>query len=414
MTPTPRSGSDTTRPLKILQVSARYHPYVGGTEIHTGQVAAGLRARGHDVTVLTTDLGGDLPANDTIDGVPVRRVRAWPKGFDLYVAPGLAEVIGSERWDLVHVQGYHTAVAPLALRAAQRRGIPTALTFHSGGHSASWRNLLRPLHTRAMAHRLRRCALLVGVSEFENELFTQRLGLEPGHIVTIPNGVSTRGSSPTAGHEGDDPTPAPAPTGDDSPGGGPHLLSIGRLQRYKGHQRIIRAMPRLLRVDPRTRLTIIGTGPYQPRLERLVRRLDIGHAVVFDSVGPDDRHRLDEIMATASAAVFLSEYESFGMAAHEALLAGLPVVVLDATALGRLAAEGLARAVPPRATDHEVASIVLRTLNTTDGGAPGDQRPELDRLRHAWPTIVRRLEAAYHRALPTGNRTTPTIVDQVG
>ncbi len=394
------------RSLRILQVSARFRPYVGGTEIHTAEVSAELTRRGHEVTVVTTDLGGELPAEEVIDGIRVIRVRAWPRRSDLYVAPGLSRVIADGPWDLVHVQGYHTAVAPIALRAAQRRGLPTALTFHSGGHSSRLRNLSRPIHTRAMAHWLRHCDLLIGVSDFEADLFAHRLGLDPGRIRTIPNGVS---SSRSADTDGERPTPAPAP-GDE----GPHLLSIGRLPRYKGHQRIIRAMPRVLTADPRTRLTIIGTGPYQPRLERLVERLDLAANVSFDSVEAGERSRLDEMMATATAAVFLSEYESHGMAAHEAILAGLPVVVLDATALGRLADEGLANAVPPMATDDEVAAIVLRTLAAS--GRPGSTPPssQLERLRHSWPTIAARLEQAYLEVIPTPIDERPAIHDRAG
>ena len=401
--------TELSRPLRILQVSARYRPYVGGTEIHTGEVAVELAKRGHDVTVLTTDPGADLPAEEWLDGVRVIRVLAWPRGTDLHLAPGLLRVIKAEPWDLVHVQGYHTAVAPVALWAAGRQGLPTALTFHSGGHSSRIRNMARPVHTRAMARLMRNCQLLIGVSDWETGLFTQRLDLEPGRIRTIPNGVSTdatlrpRSETGSAGPKTRPGDPAP------------HLLSIGRLQRYKGHQRIIRAMPRLLEADPGTRLTIIGMGPYGDRLERLVDDLGLHDSVTFDAVEAEDRPRLDRIMASASAAVFLSEYESHGMAAHEAILAGLPVVVLDATALGGLVADGLARAVPPMATDDEVASIVLRTLAETGGRRPHDPPPpELERLRNSWPSIVRRLEAAYHEFVPADRSAPPRIRDRTG
>lgn len=396
------------RSLRILQVCARYRPYVGGTEIHTREVSAELARHGHDVTVLTTDPGADLPAEEHLDGVRVIRVRAWPRGGDLYLAPGLTTVIGSGRWDLVHVQGYHTAVAPLALWAAQRRGIPTALTFHSGGHSSRFRNMVRPIHARAMARLMRRCALLIGVSEWETALFSQRLGLEPGRIQTIPNGVSPSTAAEAAITTADIPF---GPNAED----GPHLLSIGRLQRYKGHQRIIEAMPHLLEADPRIRLTVIGQGPYRDRLDRLVAKLGLEESVSFDSVEAEDRPRLDRIMASASAAVFLSEYESHGMAAHEALLAGLPVVVLDATALGGLVADGLARAVPPKANDAEVASIVLRTLAETDGRERSvDPRPELERLRNSWPTIARQIEQAYLDSVAPPTPEPPRIRDRTG
>ena len=381
--------------LDILQISPRFTPYVGGTEIHTREVSVELARRGHRVTVLTTDLRGGLPAEEVVDGVRVRRVRAWPRGLDLYLAPGLRRVIDDGPWDVVHVQGYHTAVAPLALAAAQRRGLPTALTFHSGGHGSRLRNLARPAHTRLLGRWLRRCDLLIGVSRFEADLFAERLGLPPDRIRLIPNGVSSTGR----------PTAVTTDGGDHD---GPHLLSIGRLQRYKGHHRVIRALPDLVRSHPGVHLTILGLGPDRGRLERLAGRLGVRDRVAFDHVGADERPRLDAILASASVALFLSEYESHGMAAHEALLAGLPTVVVDDTALAELASTGLARGVPPRATDAEVAAIVRRTLAAegparsgggtgTDGRRAGTdgRRAGLDRLRRSWPDIAGRIEEAY-------------------
>lgn len=381
----PRDGDGG---LRILYVCARFTPYVGGTEIHTREVAAQMVRRGHDVTVLTTDLDGRLPSDEVIDGVRVIRVRAWPRRFDLYVAPAMARVIRDGRWDLVHVQGYHTAVAPIALRAARRGGIPTVLTFHSGGHSSTLRNAARPVHARLLAGALRRCDLLIGVSEFEVDLFAERLGVGSDRIRMIPNGVSTtaRPACETA-------------VGSASTAAGPHLLSIGRLLRYKGHQRVIRAMPRLVAADPRTRLTILGTGPYQDKLERMVARRGLANQVTFDYVAAEERHRLDEILATASVALFLSDYESHGMAAHEALAAGLPVIVLDSTALGDLASEGLAQAVPPMATDDEVASIVLRTLRDRDEGDERDPVPDLGGRHQTWSSIAATIDAAYQEIL---------------
>ena len=64
--------------LKILLVTARYLPNVGGTEIHTYEVARRLVATGHAFTVLTTDLSGKLPRRQIIGDVQIIRVRAGP------------------------------------------------------------------------------------------------------------------------------------------------------------------------------------------------------------------------------------------------------------------------------------------------------------------------------------------------
>ena len=376
----PESGDARQR---ILFVSARFEPFVGGTEIHTKAVAAELAARGHDVTVLTTDTSRRLPPTEIIDGIEVIRERAWRRMSDAHFAPRLAKHIDARQWDVVHVQGYHTAVAPLALRAAQRRGLPTVLTFHSGGHASSVRNMLRPVHIRVLRSLVVGVDQLIAVSDFEADLFARRLNISRKRIAVIPNGVASV-PKPTATR-----TLRAVPEGDH-----PVILSIGRFVRYKGHQRVVEALPFLLEADPRTELYLIGSGPYEAKLRDLVARLGLTDRVTFEFIPSDERERLQALMERASLAMLLSDYESHGMAAHEALDAGLPLLVANRTALGELVTAGLATAVPPKATPREVAAIALRTLALDASAAEAAPRP-------SWAEISDALEDTYASILGT-------------
>lgn len=382
--------------LKILMVSARFSPFVGGTEIHTGQVASELVRRGHQVTVLTTDLSGSLPETEVIDGVEVVRIPAYPRSSDLYFAPKMRRWIPSRSWDVVHVQGYHTAVAPMALQVAQAADIPTMLTFHSGGHSSRLRNLLRPLQVAFLRRYLVRANALIGVSKFEAELFSKRMRVGADRIQIIPNGIDRPTKTQIAPVEATEPDPNPVTEGfspDDR-----IILSAGRLVRYKGHHRIIRAMPKILEAEPRARLLILGEGPYEKTLRRMVDQLNIGDRVTFDSVPSHHRDRLDDLFATASVAVVLSDYESHGMVAHEAIDAGLPLVVVDRSALSEIAASGEARAVPPRASRQEVAEIVLRCLSE-NADQSATSNPSSASRGETWASITDRIEAIYYNVV---------------
>ena len=72
------------RPLRIAMVSPRYFPATGGTELHTREVARRIAAAGHLVTVVTTDPVGRLAPREEMEGVQIRRVRAWNAGSDLH------------------------------------------------------------------------------------------------------------------------------------------------------------------------------------------------------------------------------------------------------------------------------------------------------------------------------------------
>jgi glycogen synthase len=130
--------------MRILMVTPRYLPDMGGIETHVHEVSKRLGDSGHRVDILTTDRAGTLPNQEVVsDGVQVQRVRAWPKESDYYVAPIIYQQIMRTQCDVVHIQGYHTFVAPLGMLAAIRKPAPFVLTFHSGGHSSPLRNALR-------------------------------------------------------------------------------------------------------------------------------------------------------------------------------------------------------------------------------------------------------------------------------
>src|SRR5262245_61421108 len=129
--------------MRILMVAPRCYPFMGGIETHIQEVGPRLVACGHAVDVLTTDPSGKLAVEEEVRGMRVRRVPAWPKNLDLYVAPAIYTAIRGGAWDLIHFQGYNTFVVPIGLVAAVRGDIPFVLTFHSGGHSSWLRNAVR-------------------------------------------------------------------------------------------------------------------------------------------------------------------------------------------------------------------------------------------------------------------------------
>jgi glycosyltransferase involved in cell wall biosynthesis len=327
-------------------VTAQYLPHIGGTEIHTYEIARRLAAAGHAVTVLTTDVEGRLPAEEEMAGVRVRRVRAWPSGRDYYFAPGIYRAISQGEWDIVHCQGYHTLVAPITMLAAWQAKIPYVVTFHSGGHSSWLRNALRPLQRALLRPMLARAAALVAVSKWEGEFFRERLRLPGERFAIIPNGSYL-----------------PAVTNPSVPRSDEMLIvSVGRLERYKGHHRVIGALPLVAKEYPRIRLRIAGSGPYEASLRQLAVDLRIADRVEIRPVAGKDREGMASVLMGAALVILLSDYEAQGISVMEALALGRPVLVADSTALRELAASGLARATPLGGTPEEVAAAILDQL----------------------------------------------------
>jgi glycosyltransferase involved in cell wall biosynthesis len=110
---------------------------------------------------------------------------------------------------------------------------------------------------------------------------------------------------------------------------------------------LLHAVALLRRPWPRLRLDVIGENRTHPRLhfEGLVRELDLGSHVRL--LGFVSEATLAECYAAADAAVFLSEYEGFGLPALEAAARGVPLVVSRRPALGEIFGEA-ALLVEPR------------------------------------------------------------------
>jgi GT2 family glycosyltransferase len=128
---------------RVLMVTPRSPLEQGGVERHVLEVSRRMAAAGMRVEVICTDPDSSQASEVTHEGVRIRTLRAWPRGRDWHFAPGIWREMGRERWDLVHVQSYHTLVAPLAMLRALILRIPYVVTFHGGGHSLEHRNRAR-------------------------------------------------------------------------------------------------------------------------------------------------------------------------------------------------------------------------------------------------------------------------------
>lgn len=345
MTALPNAAEESA--IRAVMVSTRAFPYAGGVETHIHEVAPRLAQMGVAVSVATTDPRSRFPPDEWIDGVHIRRFPAWPAIRDYSLSARIYTTITRERWDLVHCQGIHTLIPPLAMLAAWRARIPYVVTLHSGGHSSRLRNALRFAQWWMLRPLLARAARLIAVSTFEAELFSRHLRLPPERFTVIPNGSDL-----------------PSPSGD--AGRGPReplILSIGRLERYKGHHRVVTALPAILRMRPDVRLEIVGGGPYEPELRRLARELGVADRVEIRELPANDRLAMADLLARAGLLVLLSEYESQSITVMEALAAGCPVVAAHTTALRQLARDGWIQAVPLRCTANQIASAIVSQLN---------------------------------------------------
>jgi rhamnosyl/mannosyltransferase len=281
--------------MRILHLAKYYWPRSGGMERVVQDLAEGAELLGHRVEVVAVREPG-------IGRKGGRRPRAGvTRAFSLgtfgaqEIAPGyLAH--SWKRADIIHIHHPHP-LADLAcfLRAGRT---PVVVTHHADAR----RGINRPL-ARLI---LRRAAAVVVPSRAHVALSTELRGME-GKIQVIPFGIDEERWRDVA----------PPP-----PGAPPRALFIGRLERYKGVDILLRALEQV----PDLALDVVGAGPEMPRLKTLARALAIEDRVKWYGEYPDED--LARRMAAAHMLVLpsVTVEEMFGLVVLEAMAAGRPVV----------------------------------------------------------------------------------------
>ena len=342
-----------TRPIRVLIVATRFLPDLGGVETHTNEITRRMARRSDlDLTILATDRSGTLPIREEYEGFSVLRCRSYPRYRDYYFAPGVYRQVLARDYDLVHCQGIHTAVPILAMMAAERKHIPYVVTLHTGGHSSDFRQRLRSVQWRALGPLLRGAAVVVAVSRFEQKMFQTLCHLDTSRLRIIQNGgelpITTTQTEVVPGR----------------------IISSGRLERYKGHQRAIEALPIVRQSIPNASLHILGAGPYEGQLRASIKALGLEKSVTIEYIAPHDRQRMAQSLGQAAVVAALSEYEAHPVAVMEALALGIPTVGLNTAGVGDLVEDGLVRGVPRDASPSIIARTLVAAMEDRHAGSP--------------------------------------------
>lgn len=182
--------------------------------------------------------------------------------------------------------------------------------------------------------------------------------------------------------------------------GGPCLF-VGSLVSRKGPRLALRA---LVHAPPEVQLVFLGDGSERGPLTRLARRLGVAERVVFQ--GQVSRNEVFTWMARASAVVFTGLREEGGLALAEALLLGVPVIVLDHGGAGTVAGAAvdkdrvvLVRPEGIEATARQIGEAMGRFRTAPAAG----ETPLIDQAH--WMAELRN---AFRDALEVGNTSART------
>ena len=178
------------------------------------------------------------------------------------------------------------------------------------------------------------------------------------------------------------------------------IVSVGRLDSVKALDVLLHALALLPdQLDPQ--LLIVGDGPERPRLQRLVTRLSLQQQVFF--AGP--RRDVPAILKAAELFVMPSLFEGFGLAALEAMAAGLPVIATRTAGLTDLIDSNSTGLLVPTGNPQQLAQAITTLLSdppraarlATAAGAHARDHFSLHRTIAEYTALYRQLLTTHRR-----------------
>lgn len=376
--------------MRALELTQRFPPALGGVENHVWHLAEGLRRRGVDVEVFTTDLQKDLPlerlpAPEASFDYPVHRFTAV-KMADLphalgNVAPAMLTGVLSGRWDVVHAHayGYFPTFAGALSKVLDRSAL--VITPHSDpGRPTREKRAFDRVVPRAT---LRRAHRVIALTESERS-YLESLGVAPDRIAVIPNGVDMAEFS--SFHPRTD------------RGHPVRVLFAGRCYpEQKGLEVLMHAMARLReRKDIELRIVGEDWGGHDV-VRSLTRTLGLGDGVTL--VGKVTRPALLEEFRRADVFVLPSLFDSFPIAVLEAMAAALPVVATRVGGVPDVVADGQTGLLVAPGDPHGLADGLRQLADDPAARRAMGERGQERARTFSWDDVLTRIQGVYDEAI---------------
>lgn len=297
--------------MRILHLTPFFAPVIGGLERVVYELCTRMAARGHDVSVWTSDLARTGRVGERvsrIDGVIVHRSRALVRlGAHASLWPSFVRTLAKGRFDIVHAHSYRHPHCDLASLRSVRGSAKFVLDPHWPAYPRSpVQSVLVRAYDATLGRRLIRSAdaVLVGtpaevpwlVAQGARRVEVLPHGIPDGWLSCPPDGQRFREEHGLDGLV---------------------VLAVGRIDESKGFHFVVEALAQL----PELSFVIIGPpGPFYPALLRTIKAHGVEARVKILGLVSED----EKIRALDGCDVFIqpSLFEAFGVSTLEAMARG--------------------------------------------------------------------------------------------
>jgi L-malate glycosyltransferase len=313
-----------------MKIGIVCYPTFGGSGVLATELGKALAQKGHNVHFITYQqpvrLNGFIP-NIFYHEVQVPKYPLFDyPPYETALASTMVDVIKNNDLDLLHVHYAipHASAAYMAKKILELSGkkIPVITTLHGTDITLVGRD---KTYAPVVAFSINQSDAITAVSNNLRDETYSTFKIEK-EIEVIYNFVDVSRFQRK---------PIDAFRKVIAPHGERILLHASNFRKIKRVQDVVKVFCEVNKAIP-SKLLFVGDGPERQLAEELSRSLGVGDAMRF--VGKQEQ--MEDILAIADLFLLTSEYESFGLAALEAMAAGVPVISTNAGGLKEINIDG--------------------------------------------------------------------------
>jgi N-acetyl-alpha-D-glucosaminyl L-malate synthase BshA len=298
-----------------MKIGIVCYPTFGGSGVLATELGMALSEKGHEVHFITYQQPVRLHFHPNVYYHEVS-VPSYPLfdflPYETVLTGTLVDVILNNSLDVLHVHYAipHASAAYLAMQILRKQGkdIPFITTLHGTDITLVGRD---PKYMPVVNFSMNESSAITAVSENLRQETYQFFDIQKD-IKVITNFVDTQRFQHS---DKEHFKKMLAPEGERI------LAHVSNFRKVKRVEDVIKVFAQIRKQIP-AKLLMIGDGPERPNAEELCRHLNICQDVRF--LGKQEQ--VDEILSITDLFILPSEYESFGLAALEAMACGVPVI----------------------------------------------------------------------------------------
>ncbi len=343
---------------------------LGGQEKRVLSEAAGLRDKGHEVTIVCREnakINGEAQkAGLEVKTLPLR------KPYDVESILKLTTFIRKKRFDVVNTHsGIDSWIGGIAARLA---GTPVLVRT---------RHLNIPLKRSPLnfIHYLPDMYITCGENMREN--LVKQCGFPPERVISIPTGVDEEFFNVERNRE------RKRRFGVDDPDASV-VVNIGILRRVKGHEVTLKAASIVAKVIPEARFLLVGEGPRRKALQQMTDEMGLKNVIFTGFI--DD---VKEVLAVADLSVLSSWSEGLPQSLLQAMAAGVPVVATKVGGIPEVVKDGETGFLVEPGDHKGLAEKIIMTLQDGVDKNMLERAREVVKRSHTTERMIERIEALY-------------------